>query len=78
MVSSLLVSKHNLQYKLSVHLRLNVFNDETNLIRTELGLGDEIYLRLHSRPPDQYLGVFGQFGGGGDLSSTLLFYKTGD
>jgi len=36
MVSSLLVLKRDLRFKLIVHLRLNVFNDETNLTRTEV------------------------------------------
>jgi len=31
LVSLLLVLKQDLQYKLTVHLRLNVFNDETKL-----------------------------------------------
>ena len=34
--SALIVWKKDLQYKLSVHLRLNVFNYEPNLIPTEL------------------------------------------
>jgi len=35
--------KKDLQYELTVHLRLNVFNDEPNFIRTELGYGAGSY-----------------------------------
>ena len=42
LVSSPLVLKKDLQCKLTVQLRINVFNDETNLTRTELDIDPPI------------------------------------
>ena len=38
-VSSLLVLKQEIRYKFTVHLRLNVLNDEINWTRREVGCG---------------------------------------
>jgi hypothetical protein len=43
--SSLLVVKQGLQYKLNVHLYLNVFYDEPNFTRTEPDFGAAAKLR---------------------------------
>jgi len=63
LVSSLLVLKQDLRYKLTFHLRLNVFNDEAKLNSNRARIA-QVTPRLRLRFRVQRFGVWGLgFGG---------------